>query len=157
MVNDNKDDSLSYSVKFLIVEDDVSTARVAQALCEAFGCEVQVAHNGVDALRCYERSHADMVLLDLQLPEMGGYETAFELRELEEALQRPPLCIVAVTGTATKEAYLRCITNGMNECLAKPYTSEMIARLLERYCGEESVGATPQEGAVLPRSTGTSI
>lgn len=158
MINANGAKNDHNQVKILIVEDDVTTAHVAKALCESFGCQVQVALNAMDALEFYEQWAADMVLLDLQLPEIGGFEAAFELRLTESELERPPLRIVAVTGTAeVQDIYLRCIANGMNDCMAKPYTPEMIESVLGRYFGEGNSDVALQEGLSLPRSAGSSI
>lgn len=158
MVNVNAAKTDRNQIKILVVEDDVTTAHVAKALCESFDCQVQVALNAMEALELYEQWAADMVLLDLQLPEIGGFEAAFELRLTEAELERPPLRIIAVTGTAeVQDIYLRCIANGMNDCMAKPYTPEMVESLLERYFGEGSPDVTLQEGLSLPRSAGSSI
>jgi len=120
-------------VSVLIVEDDQTTAKIAKALCEGLGCEAYIAANGIEALQFYEEQRVDLVLLDLQMPVMAGYETAYELRRVESECDKAPVPIVAVTGTPTPEAHMRSVSGGMNGCVGKPYSTEMLDALFSLY------------------------
>lgn len=133
MVNGKYADLIACNVSVLIVEDDQITAKVAKAICESLGCTAHIARNGMEALQCYDEHRLDLVLLDLQMPVMGGFETAFELRHLEQERGNTPLPIIAVTGTMEQDNHIRSLAAGMNDCVNKPYTVQMVRGLLERY------------------------
>lgn len=130
-------------INVLIVEDDPGTAKIAKAFCEGLGCEAHLAANGMEALQCYEAHRVDVVLLDLQMPVMGGYETAYELRLVESEQGKTPVPIIAVTGTPTPEAHMRSVAGGMNGCVGKPYSTEMLDALFSMYVE----GYAPEEAA----------
>lgn len=120
-------------VHVLIVEDDKGTARIAKAICESLGCVASIANNGIEALQLYDECRLDIILLDLQMPGMGGFETAFELRQMEKDLGSTPLPIIAVTGENAGRNHMRSVSGGMNGCVDKPYTTQMVRKLLEQY------------------------
>lgn len=146
MVNGKSEENDGRKVAVLIVEDDPTTARVAKAICESLGCDAYVAHDGGEAMACYEDHALDVIFLDLQMPVMGGFETAYELRQAEEDTDAEPLPIIAVTGTVNADNHIRSIAGGMNACVSKPYTTEMVRGLLERYVE----GFRPVESSTSP-------
>lgn len=157
MVNRKYADSVAGVVSVLIVEDDHITARVAKAICESLGCKAIIARNGMEALRFYEERRLDIVLLDLQMPVMGGFETAYELRHAEMEHGKTPLPIIAVTGTVDPGNHIRSLAAGMNDCVNKPYTVHMVRELLERHVqGYRAPEVLPGE-VRGDRSAGTAI
>ncbi|MBT4821189.1 MAG: response regulator, partial [Lentisphaerae bacterium] len=72
-------------VRILLAEDNEMNQEVALGLLTATGCEVAIASNGVEALTCFEKGTFDLVLMDIQMPEMGGYEATERIRDREEA------------------------------------------------------------------------
>jgi signal transduction histidine kinase/CheY-like chemotaxis protein len=136
-----------YHGKVLLVEDNLVNQKVARAFLERLGCEVTLAANGVDAVRCFAQTRFDLILLDLQMPVMDGYVATSRLRQLEHGRARTP--IVALTASAMMGQRERCLQAGMDDLITKPFELQRMRAILERF-GLRSRGATsdrqPPEG-----------
>ncbi|MFC3126661.1 ATP-binding protein [Pseudoroseomonas globiformis] len=106
----------------ILVVDDVAVNRlVVQALLQGSGHEVQQAESGEAALSLLERQGLDLILLDVQMPGLGGLETARLIRAAEAAdPTRPRLAILALTGSDGEEEHEACRAAGMDGVLVKP-------------------------------------
>lgn len=106
--------------RILVVEDVEINQFLARHLMESWGCQVEVAENGKEAVDLMDRSHFDLVLMDIQMPVMDGVEATRQIRKMGcPAKSKVP--IVALTANVQKsdtELYKRV---GMNDCLPKPY------------------------------------
>jgi CheY-like chemotaxis protein len=114
----------------LIVEDHEDTASSTAMLLRLCGYEVQVAPDGHAAVRAAEASAPDVVLLDIGLPGMDGYEVARWIKR-QPGNKRPLL--VAVTGRSQDEDRRRAAEVGIDLHLVKPVDPEQLRRLLERF------------------------
>jgi CheY-like chemotaxis protein len=123
----------------LLVEDNLVNQKVARASLERLGCEVTLAANGVDAVRCFSQTRFDLVLLDLQMQVMDGYVATSCLRQLEQGRARTP--IVALTASAMTGQRERCLQAGMDDLITKPFAFQRLREILERF-GLHSSGAT---------------
>jgi len=130
------------SVRILLVEDNVVNRRVASGLLTRRGHQVKVAEDGREALAQLDRETFDLVLMDLQMPVMGGLEATIAIREGERATGRH-IRIVAMTAHAMNSDRERCLAAGMDGYLSKPIDPPMLFAVVE----EESVG-----GGVSPVS-----
>src|SRR6185295_10162002 len=92
--------------------------RVATRMLERLGYRVEVAENGVEALAILSDKSFDLVLMDCQMPEMDGFETARAIRLREGAEKHTP--IVAMTANAMQGDRERCLAAGMDDYIAKP-------------------------------------
>ena len=111
--------------RILVAEDNDFNRRLAVRQLTSLGHTVVTAANGVEVLRVLEHETADVLLLDCQMPEMDGYETARairnqEARSLSEGARRPPLYIIAVTANALPGDREKCLAAGMNDYVTKP-------------------------------------
>jgi two-component system, sensor histidine kinase and response regulator len=114
-------------LRVLLVEDNAVNQMVAEALLERRGFEVVVAGNGRLGVEAFRRDRFDLVLMDIQMPEMDGFEALAAIRTFEESTgRRTP--VVALTAHALKEDRERCLAAGMDDYLSKPIES---ARLFE--------------------------
>ena len=116
-------------LKILLVEDNVINQQLAVKLLEKNGHEVIVAENGKKALALLEQASFNLVLMDIQMPEMDGYAAtrAIRRREQETLLHIP---IVAMTAHALKGDRERCLEAGMDSYLPKPIDSESLLKCI---------------------------
>jgi len=124
----------------LLAEDNVVNQRVAVGLLTRRGHEVTVASNGVEALAALERQRFDVVLMDVQMPEMGGFEASAAIR-VREREAGGHLRIIAMTAHAMSGDRERCLAAGMDGYLPKPIDP---ARLFETIEREEPAEAASQ-------------
>ena len=120
------------SLRVLLAEDNLVNQRLAVRLLEKRGHRVAVAANGAEALRALEQESFDLLLMDVQMPEMDGLEATAAIREKERGTgMRQP--IVALTAHAMKGDREKCIAGGMDEYLSKPIRPQDLDQLLEKY------------------------
>ncbi len=149
------------SLKILLAEDNPVNQRVALLMLERLGYTADVAQNGMDALQALYQHTYDLVLLDVQMPEMDGLETARRICERWPEGKRPRM--VAMTANAMQGDREACLAAGMNDYMAKPIRREELSRVLEdarkRLLGDAPAAnvTTPVdiavEGAVIDLST----
>jgi signal transduction histidine kinase/CheY-like chemotaxis protein len=105
-------------LRILVAEDNVVNQLVVVRLLERMGYRPDVASNGVEALAAVQRQRYDVVLLDIQMPEMDGLEAARRITALYAPNDRPHL--IALTANVFQEDRQRCLAAGMDDYLAKP-------------------------------------
>jgi two-component system, sensor histidine kinase and response regulator len=127
--------------KVLLVEDNAVNQKVAQRFLERLGCEVELAENGEQGIRAWERGQFDVVLMDIQMPVMDGYTATRLIREKECIDRHTP--IVALTANAMTGQLERCLSAGMDGLLTKPIAIERLREVLDRF------GLAVREGDVL--------
>jgi CheY-like chemotaxis protein len=109
--------------KVLLAEDNIVNQRVAIGLLNRRGHQVTVVENGQEAVDAVAREHFDIVLMDLQMPVMGGLEATKAIRERERESSRARVRIVAMTAHAMSGDRERCLAADMDGYLAKPAES----------------------------------
>ncbi len=125
----------------LLAEDEHINQTLAIILLEREGWRVTVAGNGREALQAMDTTDFDLVLMDVQMPEMDGIEATRRIRAREAADDRH-IPIVAMTAHAMKDDRERCLSAGMDDYLAKPIVPENLFAVLEKYIGtQELVGS----------------
>jgi CheY-like chemotaxis protein len=115
----------------LLAEDNAINQRVAVRLLEKLGHMVTVANNGREALDAVQRHRFDLILMDVQMPEMGGFEATAQLRERERQ-SGVHVPIIALTAHAMKGDRERCLAAGMDGYLAKPIQTDDLIRTIAR-------------------------
>jgi signal transduction histidine kinase/DNA-binding response OmpR family regulator len=135
----------------LLAEDNVVNQRLAVSVLERRGHRVTVASNGREALAALDRQAFDLVLMDVQMPEMGGLEAAAAIRERERGTPSH-VPIVAMTAHAMKGDRERCLAAGMDEYLTKPLDSRQLCLTVESLAaGAAAPPAVPAAPAVSDR------
>jgi PAS domain S-box-containing protein len=131
------------SLQILLAEDNLVNQRLATRLLEKRGHKVTVAGNGQVAVAETEKNTFDLVLMDLQMPEMDGFEATLALREREKetGIHLP---VIALTAHALKGDRERCLDGGMDGYLTKPIRPQELDAVLEIYTARKS-GQTARE------------
>jgi len=118
-------------VKLLIVEDNPINQIVTKESMERLGCVVEVAGSGQEALDKFSPGAFDCILMDIQMPEMDGYETTRKIREAEG--DNAKTVIIALTANAMPQDREKCIESGMNDYIAKPIETNTIPDCLKKH------------------------
>ena len=116
--------------RVLLAEDNPVNQMVAVGLLKKFGCEVDTAVTGHDAVQLAARTSYDLILMDCEMPHMDGYEATAEIRR-QPRLTRVP--IVALTAHAMTEARARCFEAGMDDFITKPFKASDIQAVLKQH------------------------
>jgi signal transduction histidine kinase/DNA-binding response OmpR family regulator len=116
----------------LLAEDNAVNRKLATRLLEKHGHRVTVANNGREALAALDEDNFDLVLMDVQMPEMDGFETTSAIRFREQSTGRH-LPIVAMTAHAMRDDRERCLAAGMDGYIAKPIRAKELIDVLEGF------------------------
>jgi CheY-like chemotaxis protein len=116
--------------RLLLAEDEPVNQEVSRALLEEAGFKVDVADNGARAVDLAQRGRYDLVLLDLQMPEMNGLEAARRIRAIPACAAWP---ILALTANAFAEDRAACFEAGMDDFIAKPVDPEVMLATVIRW------------------------
>jgi CheY-like chemotaxis protein len=133
----------------LLAEDNLVNQRLAVRLLEKRGHRVAVAANGLEALQALEKESFDLVLMDLQMPDMDGFEATMGIREKEKSTGAHQ-AIVALTAHAMKGDREKCLAAGMDGYLTKPIRTQELDEMLEIYVARRMEARSVTEPA-MPR------
>ena len=139
----------SRSLRILLAEDGLINQRVACGLLEKRGHKVVVANNGLEAVEAVEREAFDLVLMDVQMPEMDGIEATAAIRQLEQTTGHR-IKIIAMTAHALKGDRERCLASGMDDYLTKPIRPKALYAMLDGIASAEHVehASVPTESII---------
>jgi two-component system, sensor histidine kinase and response regulator len=118
-------------LRVLLAEDNVVNQRVAVGLMNRRGHTVTVANTGLEALVALDREEFDIVLMDVQMPEMGGFDATAAIRKREQGTERH-VRIIAMTAHALHGDRERCLAAGMDGYLSKPIDLNLLNAILEQ-------------------------
>jgi PAS domain S-box-containing protein len=120
------------SLRILLVEDNAVNRQLALRLLEKSGHEVHVAENGLRAVDMFQTHQFDLILMDVQMPEMDGFEATAAIRAIER-ITHTHIPIIAMTAHAMKGDRGRCLEAGMDGYIAKPINREELRAVLSEY------------------------
>jgi len=120
------------AMDILVAEDNVVNQRVALRVLEKAGHRVVVANNGAEALKALDQRDFDLVLMDVQMPEMGGFEATARIRERERR-SGAHLPIIAMTAHAMTDDRERCLEAGLDDYISKPIRASDLIELIGKY------------------------
>lgn len=129
-------------LKILLTDDNVINQKVAVRLLQQLGYKADTAGNGVEAIRAVEQNGYDVILMDVQMPEMDGLEATRQIRARQK--DRPegnfarPIAIIAMTANAMQGDREKCLAAGMDDYLPKPVRPEALQAMLEKHGGRVS-------------------
>ncbi len=142
------------SPRVLVVEDNAVNRKLAAHTLKRFGCAVELAGNGREALERCATETFDLIFMDCLMPEMDGYAATAALRERERGERWTP--VVAMTASVLDEERRRCMESGMDDFVAKPWQPDEIRESLRRWCrplvGDKLAACEPTAGGRSPHS-----
>lgn len=138
------DGDLLPALNILLVEDIELNVVVARSVLEKLGNTVDVAMNGRDALAMFSPEEYDLVLLDIQLPDMSGLDIARELHQRYEADELPPLVALTANVLKDKKEYLDA---GMDDVLSKPLAVGALTQMIAKFWGDGSEALPAEESS----------
>lgn len=116
--------------RLLLVEDVAANRLVAGEMLRSRGFEVITANNGEEAVQAAEKETFDIILMDIRMPKMNGYEAAKALRENSHKNSKTP--IIALTANAEKSEIQKCMSLGMNDFVSKPFDVDHLVEAIKR-------------------------
>ncbi|MCB9753948.1 MAG: response regulator [Myxococcales bacterium] len=121
-------------MRVLVFEDNDVNQRLVGRMLRRLGHETTFASDGASGLVHWEREpDFDFVFMDLELPDMSGYDAAQRIRAYERSREGAAIPIVALTAHAAGDVRGRCLGAGMNDCLGKPMRLGDLERVIKRW------------------------
>lgn len=109
------------NLKVLVAEDNEVNIELAIRLLKKISAEIKIAKNGFEALSILANNEFDIVLMDVQMPDMNGVETSLAIRRLEAKSGKKAVPIIALTAHAMESDKKRCLDAGMTDYISKPF------------------------------------
>ena len=125
------------SLRVLVAEDNPVNQIVATGLLEKLALQVDVVSNGAEAIHALTTIPYDLVLMDVQMPGMGGLEATRLIREAGSPVLNPRIPVVAVTANVMPEDQQVCLEAGMDGYLSKPVALSSLVAMLEKWLPKE--------------------
>ncbi|HPH13865.1 MAG TPA: EAL domain-containing protein [Burkholderiaceae bacterium] len=135
--------------RVLVAEDYVPNQTVLRLQLASLGCEVEVVNDGSEAFARWKSAHFDLVLSDLDMPEMNGYQLGRRIREAER-VKGGHVPIIALSAAVAGDERARCLRSGLDDLLSKPISLEGLSGMLVRHIGKD--GAWPEAAAIASAS-----
>jgi CheY-like chemotaxis protein len=132
--------------RILLAEDNITNQQVALAILRKLGVSADVVANGREALDALKTLPYDLVLMDMQMPEMDGLEATRRIRDPQTAIPNRSIPIVAMTANAMQSDREMCLEAGMNDYITKPVSPAALAGAIEKWLPEAGGSRNEQAG-----------
>lgn len=143
------------ALKILVAEDTLFNQKLILRLLGRWGHQAVIAENGRSAVKALSKEHFDLVFMDVQMPEMDGFEATREIRKMEaQTGRRTP--IIAMTAHAMKGDRERCLEAGMDDYVSKPISSDALFQAIQALAPADREDKQPAE-APLEKKDGIPI
>lgn len=120
--------------KVLLVDDNLLNQKLLTINLSKLNCIVTVANNGLEGVEFYKQQQFDVILMDLMMPIMDGYEASREIRKIEdEEKSRGYTPIIAFTANTLNNDFEKCLENGMDYLMEKPFNAYKFVEILESF------------------------
>jgi CheY-like chemotaxis protein len=122
--------------KALVADDYLINQELTKEMLELMGCVVDVAEDGAIALDKFQKNQYDIIIMDVQMPNMDGYAATKNIRELEAKNGLKHIPIIAITASALQGDEEKCLHAGMDDYMSKPIKGEILENTLKKYLTE---------------------
>jgi signal transduction histidine kinase/DNA-binding NarL/FixJ family response regulator len=126
------DSSPKRELSLLLVEDDAINQKITSILLEKEGFKVTVAENGMSAIEALKNGSFDLILMDIEMPGLNGYETTKKIRQLKSNRIDTNIPIIAMTAHAMSGDREKCLSAGMNDYISKPINMHLLNDIIDR-------------------------
>jgi len=124
--------------RILLAEDNIPNQKVAAAILKKFGFSFNIADNGKETVEMLRKISYNLVLMDMQMPEMDGLEATLIIRNPESGVLSPNIPIIAMTANATAEDRKKCEDAGMNDYISKPINPDELLAVISKQLSVDS-------------------
>ncbi|MEA3280593.1 MAG: response regulator, partial [Thermodesulfobacteriota bacterium] len=128
-----------HKTRILLAEDNPVNQKVGLLVLKKFGYKADIAVNGKEAVKMLEKCAYDIVLMDVQMPEMDGYEATAEIRNPESNVINHRVPVIAMTANAMKGDREKCIKSGMDDYLSKPINPQKLLGMITKWSKSDSI------------------
>jgi two-component system sensor histidine kinase/response regulator len=121
----------------LVAEDNAVNQKLALAMLKRMGLKAIIARNGEEAIACWRETHPDLILMDVQMPELDGLDATRRIRGIELA-SGTHIPIIAMTAHAMRGDRERCLEAGMDDYISKPISGAALEQTIARFVEREA-------------------
>ena len=133
----------SRDIQILLAEDNLVNQKVTGMMLKKLGYRADLAANGLEVLQALERQHYDLILMDVQMPEMDGLKATREIRRRWQDKDQP--AIIAMTALALEGDQEMCLGSGMDDYISKPVKMDMLKMALDKWSGKNRGSCSTQQ------------
>jgi CheY-like chemotaxis protein len=133
--------------RILLAEDNITNQQVALGILKKLGLSAEAVANGAEAVKALETIPYDLVLMDVQMPQMDGYEATRLIRQSQSAVLNHQVPIIAMTAHAMQGDREKCLAAGMNDYITKPVTPQSLGDVLEKWLPKDPAAKRDQPSA----------
>ncbi|TWI75681.1 PAS domain S-box-containing protein [Desulfobotulus alkaliphilus] len=130
--------------RILLVEDNITNQQVALGMLDKMGLRADTAANGIEAVEAMQMLPYDLILMDMQMPEMDGLSATKAIRKRENIAGQEPVTVIAMTANAMQGDKEKCLEAGMNDYISKPVNPEKLAEIIEKWLGQGKNAKAPE-------------
>ncbi|MEI8044816.1 MAG: response regulator, partial [Verrucomicrobiota bacterium] len=136
----------------LVAEDNITNQQVAVGLLKILGLSADVVANGLEAVRALETIPYDMVLMDMQMPELDGLAATRQIRAPQSRVLNRQVPVVAITANARTSDLEDCLAAGMDDFIPKPIALDVLAAVLAKCLLPGQAGSPPRAGETVEKA-----
>jgi two-component system sensor histidine kinase/response regulator len=154
-------------VQILLVEDYPTNQELAMMHLQTAGYQVDLAENGQQAVEAFKRKQHDLILMDIQMPVMGGYEATKAIRDLEielseigdkrDSTESEGIPIIAMTAHALQGYKEKCLEAGMDDYITKPFRRKELLDIVNKWIKRIDDSAVNHQSSVVPDKSGSTL